>query len=93
MITCGYRNGSSIPPVQVQDTPFFGNGPVTSHFPSIGHSFFFCSCMLVFGHVVSMLLLIVFLDDFRHIVLATVADFDCIAIENFECTFKSILVR
>ena len=44
---------------------------------------FLCNCILVFGHVVSMRLFYYALDDFLYTVHATVADFNCIAVENF----------
>ena len=92
MITCGYRNSSSITLLQVPDT-FFPSMFLLQHVYKLRHwlysslpwdiLLFFCNCILVFRHVVSMLFFIMSFDDFWHIIHATVADFNCIAVENF----------
>ena len=62
-MTCGYRNGSSILPMQVQDT-LFPAMVLLRHICKLRHwldsslpldiLLFFCNCILVFGHMVSM---------------------------------------
>ena len=92
MITCGYRNGSSILPRQVQDTLF---SIWTCYVTSINYiinltvPFHWTLCFfsaIAFWRFVTWFqfeFFIMPLDDFWHIVHAPVADFNCTAVENF----------
>ena len=92
MITCGYRNGSSILPLQVQDT-LFSAMVLLCHIYKLYHwldsslpldiLLFFCSCILVFGHVALMWCFYYVPWWFWHIIHATLVDFNCIVVENF----------
>ena len=77
MVTCGYRNGSSILLLQVHDTLF-------STMILLRHIYKFSA--IAFWSLIKWFRCDVFImsfDDFWHIVHAAVADFNCIVVENF----------
>ena len=92
MITYGYRNGSSIIPLQVQDT-LFSAMVLLCHIHKLRH--WLDSSLpldiLLFSAIAFWSLVTCFrcdffiksLDDIWHIVHATVSDFNCTAVENF----------
>ena len=92
MITCSYRNSSSILPLQVQDTLFsvrifyvtFINYIIILKVPFYW-TFCFFSAILIWCLVTwfRCYFFIMSLNDFWHIVHPTVSDFSCIAVENF----------
>ena len=87
MITCGYRKAL---PFSLCKSLCKSN--MLRHIYELRHSFdsslplkillFFCNCILVFGHMV-LTFFIMSLNDFRHIVHVTGADFNRITAESF----------
>ena len=93
MISFGYRNGSSVPFLQDQDTLFlevvllrriYKLCPLISLFPSIGQFAFFSA--VAFWPLFTWFCCDFYIlshDGFGHAVHVNVADFNYIAVENF----------